>query len=153
MSKLTLYIQKGAFSLQDLEQIQEYTKQSKKDCFELTVAPVKSARSSLQNNYYHKLCKEFVLLAQERAIVFLDHDPHTHHSLDHWKWEHFKGFFNKLYLEREDPITGLPVVKGSSDLTVSQCASFLQKIIDTFVANGGVVMKSDNLYKKAMGIK
>jgi len=145
MSKLTIYIQKGAFSLQALEQIQEYTNKSNKDCFELTVAPVKSARSAAQNKFYWK------------AIIggFMDiRGAISNDKTDFCKWgkEDFHEAMKEKLLRGKNLTTGRVYTRSTTSLSVEEFSEYIENCIDILVRLGGVIMdKHNGLYREAMG--
>jgi hypothetical protein len=134
-------------SLADLSvDIEDYISGQKATEFRLTVEPIKSKRSDMQNRLFHALCRDFVILAQETAIFEKD--------LSHWTMPAFKGLFKKLYLEKTDPKSGFTITQGTSQLNVEQFTKFLDQVIKDFLAHGGVIMGKDKaIFDEAMGKK
>ena len=152
MKKLELYITKGVKS-DATDRITDFLRQSSKDKFVLTVEPVKSIRSRQQNNFLHLLCRGFEYLAKIRALTFKQFDETKALDLGHWSMPAFKGFLAELYLAKTDPKTGIRIVRSTSSLTVDEFRDYLEKIIDDYLFNGGIIEKDkDELYKGAMGL-
>jgi hypothetical protein len=143
INRLTMEQQQG--SLADLSvDIEDYISSQKATEFRLTVEPIKSKRSDMQNRLFHALCRDFVILSQETAIFEKD--------LSHWTMLAFKGLFKKLYLEKTDPKSGLTITQGTSQLNVEQFTKFLDQVIKDFLAHGGVIMEKDKaMFDEAMG--
>ena len=151
---MKLYLNKGIFSLYDLQGMQDYINNHKKDCFVVTISPVKSKRSNDQNDLLHKICREFVLLANERNIKFPKFDDNRYLDLSHWRMEHFKSFFKTLYLNIPCPKTGITMAKDTSMLTMDQFRLFVDKVVDDFLYNGGQMKKKESvLWMSSKGIK
>ena len=148
-----LYLDKCTFGSDEIQEIRDYMNKSKKNVFVCTVSLVKSKRNNDQNDLLHKLCREFVVVAQETAIVFNEFDSERALDLSNWKMDHFKAMFAKLYLTTTCPTTGVEIIKATSSLTVDQFRKFLNSVVDDFLHNGGVMLKKDKeLYKSAMGV-
>ena len=129
--------------------IEEWIAGQKQEEFILTVEPIKSKRNNAQNRLIHKICREFVVLAQANAITIEDFSTY---DLSHWTMEHFKGLFTELFLKPVDPKTGITITRTTSQLNTKECAIFLDKVIQEFLRNGGVIMDKDEVFKEAMGI-
>jgi hypothetical protein len=146
MAKFERYISNDFADLDIGEEILTWVGKQKATEFRLTVEPIKSKRSDMQNRLFHALCRDFVILAQETAIFEKD--------LSHWTMLAFKGLFKKLYLEKTDQKSGLTITQGTSQLNVEQFTKFLDQVIKDFLAHGGVIMEKDKaMFDEAMGKK
>jgi hypothetical protein len=146
MAKFERYISNDFADLDIGEEILTWVGKQKATEFRLTVEPIKSKRSDMQNRLFHALCRDFVILSQETAIFEKD--------LSHWTMPAFKGLFKKLYLEKTDPKSGLTITQGTSQLNVEQFTKFLDQVINDFLAHGGVIMEKDKaIFDEAMGKK
>lgn len=151
MKKHSFYISKGLTPVSTIMgELTSYMEQSRANDFELVIGEVKSKRSDLQNRLFHVICREFVELAKGSYLVFYGDAL----DLSHWNEDHFKAFLKQLYLTASDPKNEtIKIVKNTSDLTIDQFTKFLEKVLNDFLENGGVLLTRDeDVYRGAMGL-